>query len=179
MVLLSQAFGLIALGTVALLAGQLTTSPDDFAVIAIAGVSGAVGITAFYQALAIGTMSVVAPITATGAIVPVIIGLGGGDHPGGLQMLGMAIGAVGILLSTQDGEDDAARRRLSRISIGLALIAAVSIGSGLAAFDQAADSGVLGAVVWARVVSVSALLVVVACVRPQTQGSARISRESL
>ena len=85
----------------------------------------------------------------------------------------------GILLSTQDGEDDAARRRLSRISIGLALIAAVSIGSGLAAFDRAADSGVLGAVVWARVVSISALLVVVACARPRTQVSARISRESL
>ena len=35
----------------------------------------------FYRALSIGTISVVAPIAATGAIVPVAFGLFGGERP--------------------------------------------------------------------------------------------------
>ena len=41
-------------------------------------------------ALAIGTMSVVAPISATGAAVPVLVGLAEGERPSALQIAGMA-----------------------------------------------------------------------------------------
>ena len=39
------------------------------------GVFGAVAILSFYRALALGTMSIVAPIVATCAIVPVLAGV--------------------------------------------------------------------------------------------------------
>ena len=50
---------------------------------ALAGVFGVVGVLAFYRALALGTMSIVAPIVATCAIVPVAAGvLLDGERPG-------------------------------------------------------------------------------------------------
>src|ERR1700709_830903 len=46
------------------------------------GVVGSARLSAFYRALAIGTMSIVAPIASTGVALPVIVGLIGGDDPG-------------------------------------------------------------------------------------------------
>ena len=40
-----------------------------------------VGLAAFYRALAMGTMSIVAPIAATGVCIPVIVGIADGEHP--------------------------------------------------------------------------------------------------
>jgi drug/metabolite transporter (DMT)-like permease len=159
-VLISQAIGLCAVALLAVIAGEATPESGDLAAAAIAGLTGAVGLGCFYQALAVGTMSVVAPVTATAAIVPVVIGLGDGDHPGSLQLVGMGTVALGVLLVTQDGETDPDKRRASRTSVGLALIAALSIGLGFVCLERAADSGPLAAVMWARVVSVALLLLV-------------------
>ncbi len=38
-------------------------------------------VAAFYRALAIGKMSIVAPIAATGVSIPVIVGIATGDDP--------------------------------------------------------------------------------------------------
>jgi drug/metabolite transporter (DMT)-like permease len=165
-VLLSQVIGLFALVGLVVAAGQGMPHGTELLGAAGAGLTGAVGLGCFYRALALGKMSVVAPITATGAIVPVIVGLGDGDQPGGLQAAGMVAAVIGILLATQDGDDDAEGRRRSRTSIALAFAAAVSIGLGLVAIDRAADAGVLSAAMWARVVSVGLLLSVVAFLRP-------------
>ena len=43
---------------------------------AAGGIAGIIALAAFYRGLAIGTMSIVAPIAATGAAVPVLVGLG-------------------------------------------------------------------------------------------------------
>ena len=51
------------------------------------------GLAAFYRALAIGTMSIVAPIAATGMALPVAVGFAQGDHPGPLQLAGMGLAA--------------------------------------------------------------------------------------
>ena len=67
-----QAAGLVALAVIVTIAGA---DADAFLPGAISGVFGVVAIVAFYRALALGTMSVVAPIVATSAIVPVIAGV--------------------------------------------------------------------------------------------------------
>ena len=46
-----------------------------------AGLLGLGSLACFYEALAVGTMGVVAPIAASGVIVPVVIGLGQGESP--------------------------------------------------------------------------------------------------
>jgi drug/metabolite transporter (DMT)-like permease len=50
-----------------------------------AGLFGIAALMAFYRALAIGTMSIVAPIASTGVALPVLVGLVTGDQPGLLR----------------------------------------------------------------------------------------------
>ena len=70
--LLSQGLALAIL-IVAVLAGA-PTAHDSTATAWAAGVGllGLLGLVAFYRALAIGTMSIVAPISATGVAIPVL-----------------------------------------------------------------------------------------------------------
>jgi drug/metabolite transporter (DMT)-like permease len=64
-----------------------------------AGVSGAAGLVLFYRALAIGVMSVVAPLTATAsAILPVLFGLATGERPEPVALGGVVLALLAVLL---------------------------------------------------------------------------------
>ena len=62
--------------------------------------AGTVGLVCFYAALSTGTMGVVAPIASLGVVVPVLLGLLGGEQPPALAWVGMAIAVVGVLLAS-------------------------------------------------------------------------------
>lgn len=65
-----------------------------------AGVGGAMGVALLYHGLAVGLMSVVAPVTAVGAAtLPVVFGLATGERPPALALLGvvLALMAVAVL----------------------------------------------------------------------------------
>jgi drug/metabolite transporter (DMT)-like permease len=90
----SQPFGLAALG-IAVAARGTGIPGDEVAWSALSAALGTVGLFAFYRGLAVGAMSVVAPIAAVAAGVPVIWGVAvSGDHISGLQGIGF-IAAVG------------------------------------------------------------------------------------
>jgi uncharacterized membrane protein len=72
--LVSQLAGLALVGTLALAMQPQPPNGRQLAWGVFAGVMGAIGLGAFYSALAIGTMGIVGPISATGAIVPVAYG---------------------------------------------------------------------------------------------------------
>src|SRR6185312_6092934 len=55
----------------------------------------ATGLAAFYAALATGTISIVSPVSACGAIVPVGLALARGERPGALAPAGCAIALAG------------------------------------------------------------------------------------
>ena len=96
----------------------------------VTGVASLVAVGAFYQALAIGTMGVVAPVAGLGVMLPVIIGLGRGERPSGLQSAGIVLAVAGVLLASgpelrvvePDGDRGGSRALL------LALFAAVGFG---------------------------------------------------
>jgi drug/metabolite transporter (DMT)-like permease len=93
---LSQGLALAIL-VVAVLAGA-PTEHDTAATLWAAGVGGLglLGLVAFYRALSIGTMSVVAPISATGVAIPVLVGLASGERPGSLQVAGIVLACCGV-----------------------------------------------------------------------------------
>ena len=65
--------------------------------------SASVAILAFYRALALGTMCVVAPIVATSAIVPVLAGvLIDGERPSALQWIGHGVALAGVTLASRE-----------------------------------------------------------------------------
>jgi drug/metabolite transporter (DMT)-like permease len=138
--LLSQAAALVVLLVV--VAAGVPTDHDAAATAwaAGSGVLGILALTAFYRALAIGTMSIVAPLSATGAVVPVLVGLVSGERPKAIQLGGMALALVGVMLAAREAEGaDAEARRTNRTSVLLALVAAVGFGSFFVGMDEAEE----------------------------------------
>lgn len=69
---------------------------------AVAGLAGGAGVALLYRALAIGTMSVVAPTTAVCAVViPVAAAMVLGDRPPVVSLAGIGVALVAIVLVSQ------------------------------------------------------------------------------
>jgi drug/metabolite transporter (DMT)-like permease len=153
-------FTAVAAGTGALAAGM---PPAAWVWAGAAGAAGLVGLVAFYQALATGTMGVVAPIAALGVLVPVLVGLVEGERPSAVQGLGALLGVAGGVLAS--GPE--VRSRASLRPVLLALLAGVAFGLVLVFLSLASDGDgdPLLALVGMRAVSVSTLLVVAVAVR--------------
>ena len=83
MTVISQAAGFVALlVALAIAGGEL--DGRSFGIGVLAGIGGGLGLAAFYKALSLGTMSIVSPIVACGAVVPFAISLATGERPSGL-----------------------------------------------------------------------------------------------
>jgi len=134
---------------------------------ALAGSAGIVALGAFYRALAIGTMSVVAPISATAAAVPVLVGLAEGERPGGLQIAGMVAALAGVILASREPVEEGCPPA-NRAAIGLALVAAAGFGTFFVGIDRAsATAEVPWVIVVQRCCSVSLLVIATLVVRPR------------
>jgi len=107
----SQAVGLAVLVVLAPLA-PAPLRLADLGWGAGAGLGAAVGVALLFHGLAVGQMSVVAPVTAVGgASIPVLFGLVAGDRPATTALAGvvLALSAVALLcLFPGDGEGRAA-----------------------------------------------------------------------
>jgi uncharacterized membrane protein len=99
----SQAVGLAGAALVVALAGRPWIGLAGLWPVLLGGLAGSVALMAFYKALAIGTMSIIAPITATSALIPLLWGLAAGERPGELQLAGVALAVAGVLLATTAG----------------------------------------------------------------------------
>ena len=132
------------------------------------GLFGMLALAAFYHALTIGTMSIVAPISATGTAIPVLVGLLSGEEPSPLQLAGIALAAGGVVLAAREAPaEDPARRRDNRRAVGLALFAAVGFGTFFAGIDRAEETAdVAWVLLAARIADVTMLLVACAVLRP-------------
>ena len=131
-VLVSQIAGLIPL---ALLLFVLPSAPsrEDFIWGAIAGLAGSAGVALLYRALAVGTMSVVAPTTAVCAVMlPVFVEALRGERLPVVTQGGIALAIVAIVLVSQ--HDTPSSDRVSShgrglpAGVGLAFVSGVAIG---------------------------------------------------
>ena len=116
---------------------------------AAGGAAGVVALGAFYRALATGTMSIVAPISATGAIVPLAVGIADGDRPGALRLAGIAAALLGVVLAARELGADERPRGVSG-SVALALVAALGFGLFFVGLRSAASASVPWAMLVAR-----------------------------
>jgi drug/metabolite transporter (DMT)-like permease len=128
-----------------------------WAAAAAGGVAGALGLAAFYRAQAIGTVSVVTPVASLGVIVPVVVGLAGGESPAAIQIAGLAVAGLGILLASREAE----LRGWSTSPESLALAAAAGVGFGgfFVGLDAAASENAVSAIFAARVGELGLVLV--------------------
>jgi len=91
----------------AILAALLAGGPPRAAGVAwgaCAGLAGGVGFIFFYQGLAAGPMSVVAPVSALmSTVLPVAVALAEGERPGARVYVGALVCVVAIVLVSTDG----------------------------------------------------------------------------
>jgi len=96
----SQACGLVSIAVVAAVTsawhGPLGWLPWAVA----SGVAGSTGLICFYAALAGGTMGVVSPIAALGAVVPLLVGVLTGESPSALALWGIVLALAGAVAAS-------------------------------------------------------------------------------
>jgi len=160
--LISQGASLALLLPFALAVADEAPSGTAIGWAALAGTAGVIALGSFYRGLAIGTMSVVAPISATGAAVPVLVGLVDGERPSSLQIAGIAVAIVGVVLAARESEPaeaaGAEHRAAGRTAVALALLAALGFGTFFVGIDRASATA---EVPWVMLISRSCSLGVV------------------
>jgi drug/metabolite transporter (DMT)-like permease len=122
---------------------------------AAAGVIATLSLAAFYRAMADAPMSLVAPITAGGTAIPVLVGIGRGEHLGGLQLAGILVTLTGIVLAS--GPEFRSGIPVRRQALGFAIGAAVGFGVAYTLLALAAGSSVYGTLLCQRIGGLLAL----------------------
>ena len=154
--LLSQLAGLAGVLVWALASGDPFPGAGEAAAAAGAGAAGLVGLAALYRGFAVGSMGIVAPISAASPIVPLAVDLARGTAPSGLQWVGIAVVLAGI--AGVSWEPGAAHGRRVAAGAGLAVLAALGFGIFVVGLDAAAASSVPWTIVLARATTVSLAL---------------------
>ena len=187
--LISQAAGLVAVGAWAAASGE--GPPSEVVPWAISNaIAGTVGLAAFYRALAVGAMGVVAPISASAAVIPVVVGVASGERPGALQVAGIAVAIAGVAVASYEprggdarpaerAEDAApaeraaaaaegrpARTARASTGVGLALLAALGFGVFFVGLDEGSNHDLVWTLVLGRSFSTGMLLVAALAMRP-------------
>lgn len=129
-----------------------------------AAISGTLGLFAYYRGIAVGAISIVAPIAGVSAVVPVIVGIASGESPSALQLAGIACALIGVFLASREpgrgGETKLAA------GVGLAILAAIGFGGYFPFMHAAGNADYWWASLIFRISSTSVILVAVAIQRP-------------
>jgi drug/metabolite transporter (DMT)-like permease len=119
----SQLAGGLALLAVVAASGQRPTAAG-MAWGALAGLCGGTALVLFYQGMAEGSMSIVAPVSACGAVIPVLAALARGEWPGLPAFVGILVAVAGVVLVSRPARGHrggALPLRVLAMSLGAAL----------------------------------------------------------
>jgi drug/metabolite transporter (DMT)-like permease len=161
--LLSTTLALPVLVVVTVLSGDLRADGGVVGWGVLAGISGSLGITCLYQGLATGVMGVVAPISGTAVIVPVVVGVASGDELSALQAVALVVAIVGIVLT--GGPQVRAFRSGGHRPVLWALAAAVLLGFTFVSLAEGASTSAATTITVQRAVYVLVTAAVVVLAR--------------
>ncbi len=162
--LVAQTIGLA--GAVLLVAVVGGAAPHGVALVEglLAGAFNGLALATLYPAAAAGPMSIVAPIGATGAVVPVVVALAAGERPSALQLVGIPVALVGVVLAA--ARDSGGGAHAAPRTLALAALSAVAFGAFLTFFGRASHAGPAWAVLTSRAALLTCTLGVVLGRRP-------------
>jgi drug/metabolite transporter (DMT)-like permease len=161
---LSQGMGLALVALIVAVRGEGPPAGEQLLYASLSGVSGVLGLAAFYRGLAVGAMAVVAPISATGAAIPVVAGLISGERPSAAQAAGIALAIAGVVVASREAPAEGGPARVAT-GVGLALVAACGFGGFFVAMDAASEDDVFWAILVNRITGVSGLVLAALALR--------------
>ena len=153
-----QGTGLVTALFCAALFSATLPGGNDVALSVAAGITGVAGLACLYRGLALGRMSVVAPLSAIGvALVPFAWGLIQGERPSGPALVGVALALAATVVIAR-GKDAAPPDAASRWSeLALATAAGLGLGAAFVLYaETSSDTGVWPVVI-GRAVGVAAV----------------------
>lgn len=160
--LYAQLGGLAAIAVVVAIRAQAPASAT--ALLAVpAAISGTLGLYAYYRGIAVGAISVVAPIAGISAAVPVVVGIASGDHLSAVTAAGIACALAGVGLAAH--EPGRGRMRFAA-GVGLALVAAIGFGGYFPPMHAAGKADFWWASLFFRATSTSVVLTAIAVRKP-------------
>ncbi len=168
----TAALGGQVVASLSLLSLLAVTAPDRppltaLAAPAVGGAIGSIGVVLQYRALALVDMSVISPIIAGAALVPVLWGTATGERLAALQLAGIVCTLAGIvLISRKAPRVEAGPVPLDRRGVLLAVLSATAFGLFLVALDSGGEADPLYTVAVTRTTAVLTLLAVVVIARP-------------
>ena len=166
--MVSSFFGLGAILVIVLVRGVAPPGDPALLLAVVGGIAGVAAMFFLYRGLSIGSMAIVAPISATGVILPVIISLAAGDNPSFLQKLGIAAAIIGAVLASREKNDDGNGSRLST-GVGLAIGSAIAAGIFFVVMDQASEADPYWAAFLMRFSYFAFLIIIFLLKRPVVQ----------
>jgi drug/metabolite transporter (DMT)-like permease len=127
--LVSQSFGLAAAVVLVVALRDAPPAAHIFLLSAAAGVVGVMALGLLFRGLALGRMSIVAPLSAIGGgVLPVVWGLLRGERPSALALAGVGVALVAAAIVGRGAEHDPAATISPRLDLALGAGAGVGFG---------------------------------------------------
>ena len=112
----------------------------------LAGLVGIAAINVFFRGLKVGLMSIVAPVSACGAVIPVVVAFLRGETPSAVATSGIALAVAGIVFVSRTADGAEGRPADAKAALLFALGAAVGFGTFFVLVDQGAAAA--GSPLW-------------------------------
>ena len=174
--LVSQAVGLAAAFLLVVALRDAAPEPHIFLLSAAAGVFGIVALGLLFRGLAVGRMSIVAPLSAIGGgVLPVAWGIVRGERPSALAMVGVGLALVAAAVVGSGAEHDPAPSISPRMELALGAGAGIGFGVVFILLSEASSGSGMWPIFIARCTSVPVLAAIAAVVGV----SPRIARADL
>jgi drug/metabolite transporter (DMT)-like permease len=159
----SHLLSIVLLGIVVLVLPAATPTRADLLWGAASGLSGVIGVMALFAALAVGRMSIVAPVVAAlSAALPALFDLAAGTRLAPVTLGGIALALVAIVIVSVAPDERLhapAHEYRPRLALGLSLLAGVGFSGAFIAFSFTAPESGLVPLLAARVVSIAVAVI--------------------
>lgn len=137
--LIANLFGILLITAIVFFQG--TPLPPISAILwaTLSGLAGVFALYLLYQGLSVGPMAIVAPVSGTGVILPVLFGILQGDSLTAIQGLGILAAVIGTFLASREKKESRSPKRVIR-GFNYALASAVGVGLYFIFMDIASDT---------------------------------------
>ena len=156
--LVSQFTGVLVLSMIVIVMGGEAPEGDRLLFAAGAGLGEVLGVAALYRGLAVGSMTIVAPVASIAPVVPLLAGFALGEVPAPLQLAGLLFIIFGLVLTSRK---PGAATLSGGASLGPSLfyggVSALGFGVFFVLMDSASEGGVPWALFVARLTAVGVL----------------------